>query len=229
MVLAIVVGLFANRTVTHAMEKTPILVAKHDIQPYTQITAKDVEKVTRPASGVPEHAATTYSQVTGTYTKTLIVKGSPIQKKQLALEENGDLSSLLTSFDNPDIRAFALPSQNPMIAKMTPGDRVDLYVEPQDKDETESVMLASKVLVLGLAKDSDDKTVGLILALDEKQIQHIVPVMNNIQITLVPYNAKVDLGKTAEKQGDEKSDDKGGNMIDSDSVSDEESHDRGDE
>lgn len=210
-------GLFANRMVTHAMEKTQVVVAKHDIQPYTQITAKDVEKVTLPASGVPEQAATTFSQVTGAYTKTLIVKGSPIQKKQLELGENGDLSSLLTSFNNPDIRAFALPSQNPMIAKMTPGDRVDLYVEPQDKSETESVLLASKVLVLGLAKDSDDKVVGLILALDEKQIQSIVPVMNDIQVTLVPYNS----GEKAENKTD-----KGGSMID-DSVGDKESHDRG--
>lgn len=195
-----VVGLVANNMVSKAMKDTTVVVAKHDIEPFTQIKTEDLKKVTRPASGLPNQVATSMKAVAGNFTTTTIVKGNAIQKEHLALPGNGDLSSVLTNFDDPSVRGFALPSENPMIKNMQPGNQVDLYVQSKDGNEP-SFLLADNVLVLGIAKD-DDNPVGLILALSQEQVKKIVPVMNDIQIALVPYNAQ---GATADKddKGDE--------------------------
>src|SRR5690625_2004518 len=110
-VLAIVVGFVVNNMVSKAMEDKTVIVPKDDIEAFTQIMPDDVEEVEKPASGIPENAATSIKQVANQFTTTKIVQGNPIQKEHLALEGNGDLSSALTSFQDPDIRAFALPTE----------------------------------------------------------------------------------------------------------------------
>lgn len=192
-----IVGIYANRSIAGAMQQTTVITAKHTIKPFTQITTKDVQKTTWPASGMPKHAATSINQVLGTYTKAMIVKGDPIQKEQLALDGKKDLSSAITSLKQPDVRAFALPSKNPMIMAIQPGNRVDLsaMIDLGDKQKQKPMLMAENVLVLGIAGDKNDP-VGLILALDQKTIENILPVMNNIEISLVPYNVKA--GKVSE-------------------------------
>jgi predicted GNAT family acetyltransferase len=85
------------------------------------------------------------------------------------------------------MRGFALPSQNPMILQIRPGNRVDLFAALETENGTESLLVAEQVLVLGQV--SPEEPVGLILALTRDQINTILPLMNQIQITLVPYNA----------------------------------------
>jgi|SRR5699024_6218797 len=187
-ILAIVIGFVANRMVSNAMEDTTVVVPKEDIEPFTQIMPDDVEEVERPASSISESTATSLNKVVGHFTTTKIVKGNPIQKEHIAVDGNNDLSSALTSFQDPDIRAFALPTENPMIKDISPGNQVDLYVDIED-DENSSVLIADNVLVLGIAEDGEDE-VGLILALTQDQIEEITPVMTDIQISLVPYNVE---------------------------------------
>lgn len=190
--LALAVGFYVNRSIAHAMGQTTVITAKHTIDPFTKITTKDVQVTTMPASGIPKQAATSLNQVVGTYTKAMIVKGDPIQQAQLALDGKKDLSSAVTSMKQPNVRAFALPSKNPMIKDIHPGNRVDLLamVDAGGKQTQMPMLMAEKVLVLGIASDSNGPA-GLILALDQKTIEALLPIMNKVEISLVPYNVNV--------------------------------------
>lgn len=187
LVLAVVVGIFAAQSVSKAKEETLVVVAKHTIQPYTQIGPDDVKLTKMPKKALPAHAATALNQVIGTYTKTMIVKGNPIQQEQVALKGQKDLGSVLTSFNDPSIRAFALPSGNPMIKKLKPGDRVELYATVDGDDKKSTYLVAESAPVLGIAIKNNEPA-GVVLALSQKEINNIVPVMDKIQIALVPYN-----------------------------------------
>lgn len=224
--------------VSKAMEETTVVVAKHTIKPFTQVTPDDLKTVNKPSAGVPEEVATSFQAVVGNYTTTTIVEGNPIQKEHLALKGKGDLSSVLTNFHQPNIRAFALPTQNPMIHKISPGNRVDLHAVHEKDDKKSSVLIADSVLVLGIAENSEGP-VGLTLALTQKQVKEIAPVMNTIQVSLVPFNVKSDTkvnvndgnesdNKTVDEQAEKQKEDTEGGNDTSDGNSDKNEESNGD-
>ncbi|MFD1363096.1 Flp pilus assembly protein CpaB [Lentibacillus salinarum] len=225
-ILAVVIGFIANNTVSQAMSEKTIVVAKDNIEPFTQVTPDNLTEVNRPAAGVPENAATSIQAVAGNFTTTTIIQGNAIQKEHLALEGNGDLSTVLTNFNQPNIRAFALPTQNPMIQDIFPGNRVDLHAVFEENDGQSSVLIADSVLVLGIAEGSDGP-VGLTLALSQKQIEDITPVMNNIQISLVPHNADTSKGNTTDDDEQAENETEGGDDTGDDN-SDENEESNGD-
>ncbi|GGK34970.1 hypothetical protein GCM10010965_29890 [Caldalkalibacillus thermarum] len=190
-VLAVIAGVVASTTVSKATGDTPVVVAKTDIPAYTQITPEDVMVVYLPANSVAPQAAQSLEQVVDRFTRTMIVAGSQVQRDHLSVEGQNDFASLLTSFGDAELRAFALPSQNPLLRRVQPGNTVDLYTVFETDEAVESVLLAERVLVLGIANPDDPQ--GIILALTHDQIQTILPVMNQVQITLVPYSAGQDV------------------------------------
>lgn len=189
LVLAVLVGIVSSNMVARATGDTPVVVAAAPIPAYTQIKPEDVKVVSLPANSVTEESARELEHVVGRFTKTMIVEGSQITKEHVSLGEQNDFASFMTSFENPGIRAFALPSENPMIREISPGNRIDLYTVLETEEGRESLLIAEQVTVLGIANPEDPQ--GLILALTQDEINAILPVMEQVQISLVPYNVTV--------------------------------------
>jgi len=70
---------------------------------------------------------------------------------------------------------------------LKPGDRVELYAMVGGNDNKNTYLIAESAPVLDIA-EKNDEPVGLVLALNQDEINNIVPVMDKIQIALVPYN-----------------------------------------
>lgn len=155
-VLAVVVALAVHRSTSAAAEvadrlgtTTPVVIARHDLDPGAAIAAGDVAIVERPVAHLPDDAVT--DDPTGRTVAARVHAGEVLVTGRLAGEGRHGAAALV-----PDgWRAVAVPVLDAPLP-LRPGDLVDVVAsfDPTLVERDPSVVVAGEVVVVDVTDDA---------------------------------------------------------------------------
>lgn len=129
---------------------TTVLVAMEDIAPFTPLQPSMFVAKQWPSQVVPQDAITDASDLTGRYTRTMVLSGSAMRAAHLAGAEisGGSLAAKLTEANMPGMRAIAVAVDRAegVAGTVQDGDRVDLIAAIRLERENGPATMFSKMI-----------------------------------------------------------------------------------
>jgi Flp pilus assembly protein CpaB len=194
-VVAIGFALIASFTAIHVVQAYQkvgqVIKAKTNIEPYSKITDKDVERTTVPLAAITPSSVTNASKVVGKFSKSFIPSGAIVDTNEIATVDgaNGGVSVPLSDMNKQDMRAIGIAEEYVHILgdQLKDQDHVDLVgLFTRDK-ESFAKTIAQGVTVL--KRNPQDKGGGAIVAVTAKQAEEISLAISfgKLVVSLTPY------------------------------------------
>lgn len=198
----IVAGVCAWQLKTYLETKRPteeLLVAKHDIMPYTIITGNDLEYVTKPLGSRTEGAVNSPQEVVGKMAVVPLFRGEEIFPQKLI-----EIPLALTEDD----RAIAIPVDviRSVGLAVTPGSKVDLFrvravVGEREEVEYIAELLAENAVILDLLVQNKSYYSGEKPEGEGQQRSQHKDEMPNVAIIKIKADQVPEILKTIEREG----------------------------
>lgn len=188
---AVGAGVVATSVLAKASQTETVVVATHDLQPYTQIQANDVKTITFPKNSGMTGLATSTSSVVGHYLSFPVPKGNPITEGSLNSAKS--FSSFLTHYVEKTGKPgmlLALPVQSTLSHVVNAGENIALIVRSQaGSGQTFQTIEPVPVLSVLQAANSSSPT-ALLVFVTEQDYNVLAPAIlnNNVEVGLIPQN-----------------------------------------
>lgn len=174
---ALLAGAIHSSYLRSLEDTTPVYVAARDLNPGMVLTARDLTKVDIPTAAVPKGAVQDVDQAVGKRMKTALIQGDILREGHFT-DASNDVSAQLAHMGD-EYRALMLPADIlPAANRLQPGDYIELtavlpVMLPGREDPTQSAVFVTHGTVVDVVKDSDDKVLGIILAVHQDDVGRI--------------------------------------------------------
>lgn len=149
-VCGLLAALLAVGFLQQQAKTTMVLVAMEEIAPFTPLQPHMFAAQQWPTNVVPQDAITNAADLTGRYTRTLVLAGSPMRAAHLAGAEitGGSLAAKLTETNMPGMRAIAVAVDmaEGVAGTVQEGDRVDLIAAVRLERENGPATMFTKMI-----------------------------------------------------------------------------------
>ena len=199
---ALAAGFLGMKTVEKFTTALPVVVAKAEIAPYTPITQEMLTVENLPQAAIQKGMYPDPQGVIGKVAKTIIPQGVAVSQAFLAVEGPGSLlTSQVSEFKDPKLRATELKCGEVLGGKVVPGDRVDVIGSMKlpigGLQQPVSQIIGIQVPILAVTGDPAKPT-GVIVGLTPQQAQDaaFAETAGTIKLALNPYQPDVNAAKT---------------------------------
>lgn len=188
---AVGAGVIATSVLVKASQTETVVVATHDLQPYTQIQPSDVKTITFPKNSGMTGLATSTSAVVGHYLSFPVPKGNPITDGSLNSAKS--FSAFLTNYVEKSGKPgmlLALPVQSTLSHVVNSGENIALIVRNQSGSE-QNFQTIEPVPVLSVLQATNSSTpAALLVFVTEQDYNVLAPAIlnNNVEVGLIPQN-----------------------------------------
>ena len=176
-----------------------VLVVTKDIEPYEQLDGSVIGVVSLPAAAVPSDAVFNLEDVNGKHVRFGLARESVLRSSHLLDGEyGGPLAAVLSSTEEPQARAFALPYGETVAigGAVRKEDRIDLIASLSVSGISMAKIIARNVRVIDVVSGGEGIS-SIVVTVTPEQAEELAFLLENgkVYAALNPYDA--DLGAAA--------------------------------
>ncbi len=184
-VLAVAAGILSVWLINSYASTVPVLVNSTDLDLGVIVQPQSLAQAQCSRGNLYQDAALSSAQVAGKAAKGFIPAGTILRLSMFTDPQQTATASRLAALGK-DYEAVAIPSgMNTTVAgTLNVDDRVDVYVYPKNASGQQKIISGALVLQAGLTRGSDgsvQQSQGIVLALDSKDLDALLPYLNGTQ------------------------------------------------